>query len=204
MSQIMVEITPAETAKRKFTNPLDPLIRHFAHRMGGSKAKELERFLKFALVGFSGAVIDLTILATLQATILPPVDSQNQPNDFNVALATTCAFITAVISNFIWTRLWVYPDSRTRSVRRQLTQFAIVSVIGWVARTIWVTSMYVSFGNSLTPQLLPLIHQFQADFVATPDAVKRIGSVAAQLVAMVFVMMWNFFANRYWTYNDVD
>lgn len=200
----MVEITPAETTKRKFTNPLDPPIRHIAYRVGGSKAREMERFLKFALVGISGAVIDLTILATLQATILPPVNSQNQPNDFNVALATTCAFIAAVISNFIWTRLWVYPDSRTRSVRRQLTQFAIVSVIGWVARTIWVTSMYVTFGNSLTPHLLPFIHQFQADFVATPDVVKRIGSVAAQLVAMFFVMLWNFFANRYWTYNDVD
>jgi hypothetical protein len=31
-----------------------------------------------------------------------------------------------------------------------------------------------------------------------------LGNNAALAVAVVLVMFWNFFVNRYWTYNDVD
>ncbi|MCK4899424.1 MAG: hypothetical protein KAS38_11630, partial [Anaerolineales bacterium] len=31
-----------------------------------------------------------------------------------------------------------------------------------------------------------------------------IGHNLALAIAVVVVMFWNFFANRYWTYNDVD
>jgi len=37
----------------------------------------------------------------------------------------------------------------------------------------------------------------------TPDNQARIAANMATIVALVVVMFWNFFANRYWTYNDV-
>ncbi|MFW5709407.1 MAG: GtrA family protein, partial [Chloroflexota bacterium] len=209
-------------SKKQFTTPLDRPIIAIAKRFGGDKAKELERFLKFAVVGVTGAVIDLGLLAILQSTMLPAAVSQASPLDysltslpinfeitavplhFNVALATTIAFISAVLSNFIWTTLWVYPDSRSRSMRRQLVQFATVSVIGWSARTLWITTMYVTVGAVVAPLLEPFIQMVQPGFVLTPVTEKSIGSIVAQLVAMVVVMLWNFFANRYWTYNDVS
>jgi putative flippase GtrA len=38
----------------------------------------------------------------------------------------------------------------------------------------------------------------------TPETINQIGTLTAQLMAIGFVMIWNFFANRYWTYNDVE
>ncbi len=186
------------TSTRRFRNPLGILILYLANRFGGSNAKELERFLKFAVVGVSGAVVDFGILIGLQATVLPP------ENDTNVAIATSLAFFVAVVSNFIWTRLWVYPDSRSRSGWLQLAQFTLISVIGGVARTAWITWSYDEIGHFLTPALLPLIHLIKPEFVTSATTEEQIGSIVAQLIGMAVVMLWNFFANRYWTYSDVD
>jgi putative flippase GtrA len=207
---------------RQFRTPLDRPISAIATRIGGGKKSiELERFLRFAVVGVTGAIIDLGVLTILQATILPPAFITPTPLDFNldtlpfnfeitavplsfnVALATTLAFIAAVLSNFTWTTLWVYPESRA-NIRRKLGQFALISVTGWLARTLWITLMYVPIGVLVTPIVEPLIQIIQEDFIANPVTEKRFGSITAQLVAMGFVMLWNFFANRYWTYSDVD
>lgn len=182
-------------------NPLDGPIYAIANRVGGSKAKEVERFLKFAIVGTVGALIDSGTLFLLQATLLPP--TLLNP-DFNVAIAQTIAFIAAILSNYIWNRFWTYPDSRTRSWRRQMGLFAFISVIGWTARTIWITVIHAPLGSALMPILLPEIQIFRPGYVPSPTAEAKLGTMAAWLIGVVVVMVWNFFANRYWTYNDVE
>ena len=122
-------------------NPLDAPIYAIATRFGGAKSKEVERFLKFAVVGTVGAIIDASSLFVLQATILPP--TLKEP-DWNVAIAQTIAFILAILSNYMWNRHWTYPDSRSRSWRRQMLQFAFISFVGWVARTIWITAAHTA------------------------------------------------------------
>ncbi|MDX2160640.1 MAG: GtrA family protein [bacterium] len=180
-------------------NPLDTIILAIASRFG-SKSKEVERFLKFAFVGAVGAVIDFTTLFVLQWTILPPVE----PNKaLRVALASTIAFLAAVISNFIWNRIWTYPDSRSRSIRRQLAQFTLINLIGWVGRTLWVSSAYAWLGALLMPILLPEIQLFRPGYVPSASAEAKLGTLAAWLIGVVFVMIWNFTANRLWTYSDV-
>lgn len=191
-----------EIPPRPFRIPLDPIIEAVARRFGGAKSKELERFLRFAVVGVSGAIIDFGLLFILQASLLPPGTTDN-PNRLNVALATGIAFFTAVISNFFWTTLWVYPDSRSRSRRRQLAQFTLISVIGGVSRTIWITVSFVALGALFMPILLPIYHMFRPDYMPSATAELKLGSIIAQLIGMAVVMLWNFFANRYWTYNDV-
>jgi putative flippase GtrA len=180
-----------------FRNPIDALIVRIAARFG-ERAKEIERFLRFAVVGASGAVIDLGLLYVLQATVIPP------HTEMHVALASGIAFFTAVVSNFTWTRLWVYPDSRSRSMRRQLAMFTFVSVIGGVARLIWMALMAFPIGEMVMPLALPFIQLVRPGYVPTEFAEAKMGSIVAQLIAMVVIMLWNFFANRYWTYNDVD
>lgn len=192
-------MTQSDTLKpRSIRNPLDIPIQYVAQRFGGARSKELERFLKFAVVGSVGAVVDLGLVFVLQATILPP------DNNLLVALATGTAFFAAVVNNFLWTRLWVYPDSRSRSVRRQLVQFAIISVIGGVARTSWVTWAHQGLGEALLPVLLPEIRWFRPGYVPSAHAAAKLGTIAAQMIGMAVIMLWNFFANRYWTYNDVE
>jgi len=205
---------------RWFRNPLNPPIHYLAQKYGGSKWKEVERFLRFACVGVLGAILDIGTLTILQATILPPARNLVSPLvamagyepdlplaqalDANVALATTVAFVIAVLNNFVWTALWVYPDSRSRSVRRQLFQFAFISVVGWAGRTLWITLSYQFVGRILTPVVIPILHVVQPTFEMTIVTRNRFGTLVAQLIAMAVVMLWNFFANRYWTFNDVD
>lgn len=225
MAQSTLEIIENEDSSQKvrgLKTPLDGFIQRIGKRYGGNKSKELERFIKFAIVGITGAVVDLGILTILQMTVLPPAAYLALPIDFNlinlpidfnvsatpldvnVALATTIGFVSAVISNFIWTTLWVYPESRGGGIRRQLMQFVFISVIGWLARTLWITLTYVAIGALIAPILEPIIQLFQPAYEVNSVSEKGLGSIVAQLIAMVFVMLWNFFANRYWTFNDVD
>jgi len=190
--------TPDNTQNQITTGihtPLDGLIRAVARRFG-ARSKEMEEFFRFAVVGVSGAVIDLGLVYLLQWTILPPT------TEIAAGIASVIASTCAVISNFIWTRYWVYPDSRSRSLREQLVMFVGISVIGLLFRFIWITVAAFPIGASLLPIALPFIQIFRPGYIPGPYAANKFGSLVAQMGAMVIVMFWNFFANRRWTYND--
>ena len=178
-------------------NPLDRAIVALASR-SGERAREVERFLRFSVVGVIGAVVDLGTLTLLQATLLPPT------SDFRVQLATGTGFIVAVLNNFLWNRYWTYPDSRSRSVRRQLAQFTLVNAVGLVVRTILISVTYASLGNLLLPAALPFIRFWRPGYEPSYTAEAKVGTTAAWVIAVIVVMLWNFFVNRYWTYSDVD
>lgn len=182
-------------------SPIDAPIAAIAQRVGGQRSKEVERFLKFAIVGAIGAVIDSMTLFILQATVLAPVE----PNkDLKVAIASTIAFFAAVTSNFIWNRYWTYPDSRSRSMRRQMAQFTFINLVGWLGRTLWISTAYGWLGATLMPILLPEIQMIRPGYTPSHSAEAKLGTMAAWLIGVCVVMVWNFLANRYWTYNDVD
>lgn len=200
MSQFATSDIAAEGKRRAVTTPLDRFIIAIARRIGGRKGKEVERFIKFAFIGVLGFLIDFGVLFLLQSSVLPPVDHLNQRLPVNVAIATTISFVLAVTSNYTWNRLWTYPDSRSYSIRRQLTQFAIVSVIGWIARTVWITVTYVSFGALSTSLIRFFVSAYQPGLLDE----HKLGTMAAQFIGVMVVMLWNFGANRLWTFNDVD
>ncbi len=81
--------------------------------------REVERFIKFAMVGALGTVIDLSLLNILHGWI-----------GWHLLVANSISFTAAVISNFTWNRLWTFPETRERPFAPQLAQFATVSVIG--------------------------------------------------------------------------
>jgi putative flippase GtrA len=147
------------------------------------QTKETGRFFRFAIVGSIGAVIDLGTLHLLADNgILPAVWAQ------------AVSFLCAVFSNFMWNRFWTYPDSRSKAMSKQIIQFIVVSLIGLGIRTPifdWLNKLFIK----LAPGILPKI------FFLTPAEVSLTIALAA---VIVIVMIWNFFANRYWTYNDVS
>lgn len=175
----------------------DRAIVRIAARSGSSKAREIERFLRFATVGILGAIIDFGVLNLLQTTVLTP----SEPDvSLKVASATGIAFVSAVSSNFVWNRYWTYPDSRTRSIRRQWLQFFVVSLAGLLFRLTWVRLLFSPLGTLGVDILKALgVVESMAD-----TATKRLGTNFAQFFAVWIVMVWNFFVNRYWTYNDVE
>jgi putative flippase GtrA len=83
------------------------------------RPREVVRFLKFAAVGASGMVVDLTVLNIMYKVF-----------GLSLLAANTISFSTAVLSNFTWNRLWTFPESRQRPLLPQLGQFALVNVVG--------------------------------------------------------------------------
>jgi putative flippase GtrA len=197
----MSQTSVMKSVGSSFRRPIDGAIVNISARFG-DKSREVERFLRFALVGIIGAIIDSGTLFLLQATILPP--TLQEPIDYNVAIAQTIAFVAAILSNFTWNRLWTYPDSRSRSMRRQLALFVFISLIGWVGRTIWITTAHQAVGQFMMPILLPEIQIFRPGYVPSAVAISKLGTMVTWLVGVIVVMIWNFIANRLWTYNDVE
>jgi putative flippase GtrA len=145
--------------------------------------RERERFIKFAVVGTIGAVVDFGT-ANLLVYVF----------HFPLVWAGTVSFICAIISNFIWNRFWTYPDSRSKSPWKQFVQFVVVSVMG-----LGIRIPILKFGEPLMQTFfdaLPFeIPLFSPDFLAKNVTLA---------IAVIIVMFWNFFVNRYWTYNDVE
>ena len=148
---------------------------------------ELTRFLKFGVVGTFGAVVDFGTFNVLSGSLSWPA-----------VPASVCSFLAAVTSNFIWNRYWTYPDSRTKSVRRQAGQFALVSVVGLAIRTPLFASL-IGPGTSLASFLL----QTRLGSITNVTAA-ALGSNLALAAAVIVVLFWNFLANRLWTYADID
>lgn len=148
--------------------------------------------MRFLIVGAIGACVDFGTLNLLQLTLFHPYG----PNEsLNVKFATGFAFVAAVISNFVWNRYWTYPDSRSRPLGVQLVQFFVINSIGLGFRLVFVASTYALFGEAA--------HELLGDARLHGKAINQLGTNIAQALSMVIVLLWNFFANRYWTYGDV-
>lgn len=144
----------------------------------GMNSKEAERFLKFAVVGTIGFMVDFGLLYILKEFVgLPTI------------IANTLSFCAAVVSNFTLNRYWTYPDSRSKKLSAQLIQFTLVSLIGLFINDIIVVLLEHPFQSLL-----------DTGFTFLPIA----GYIPAKIVATVVVLFWNFFINRRWTYNDVQ
>lgn len=147
-----------------------------------TQSLERTRFFKFITVGAIGAVVDFGIMNLFSKLFNMPL-----------TVAGTISFICAIVSNFLWNRFWTYPDSRSRSVARQLIMFFIVNVAGLAIR--------LPILNFLESPIQRLFESLALPISLTPEF---LGKNFTLMVAVTIVMLWNFFVNRYWTYNDVD
>ncbi len=145
-------------------------------------ASERRRFLRFAVVGTLGAAVDFGVFNALRAfTPLSPV------------VCSVISFTAAVTHNFIWNRYWTYPESRSKPLWRQGLQFFALNAIGAAIRTplfAWWRGPLVAWVTRWNPPL--------------PLSPQTLGENLALALVMVVILFWNFFSNRYLTYNDVD
>jgi len=141
--------------------------------------QERTRFMKFSVVGAIGAGIDFGVMNAL-----------SQGLHLSLVLAGTISFLCAVTSNFIWNRFWTYPDSRSRPILQQWLMFLAVNVVG--------VGIRIPLLRFLEQPILRLLLPFFSAVMAS-----LLAKNLTLAVAIGIVMLWNFFANRYWTYNDV-
>ena len=106
-------------------------------------------------------------------------------------VAKTISFSLALTSNFFWNRYWIYPESRSKSVRVQAVQFTVVNLIG--------LALNLLIFGSVSSALIPTFQNYYGAQIGL-----ILGTNAGQVAAVAVVLFWNFFANRYWTYGDVE
>lgn len=155
--------------------------------------KEFKRFSKFLVVGVTGFVVDFGIFnLLLRALNFPPV------------LAQAISFTLAAINNFTWNRYWTYPDSRSKPILRQFGMFFVLSVIGLLIRT----PIFALFSGPM----VALVETMQSGVFAglinfvtgtLHISIEQLGLNLALAIAVLVVLFWNFFSNRFITYSDV-
>ncbi len=133
--------------------------------------KEIIRFFRFATVGAIGMVVDLSILNALVKLAGWPL-----------LYANSVSFSAAVLNNFTWNRLWTFPESRSRPIRTQLPQFALVNILGLLINNLVLLAVY-----HLIRSWIPDPWNYNL----------------AKVLAIGVVLFWNFGANRLWTYRGL-
>ena len=134
---------------------------------------EVKRFVKFAITGFSGLIIDFVALNILAHVL-------NVPEPIAVAIA----FVIAATNNYIWNRLWVYPESRNEKKRKQMPVFLAVNATGLFINELVLFLFYAPISALVVSTVIGL------------NITKALGAV--------IVMIWNFFVNRFVTFRNVN
>lgn len=156
--------------------------------------REVNRFLKFSVVGGMGAVVDFGSF-NLLANVLGVAS----------IVASIISFSAAVTSNFLWNRYWTYPDSRSKPVSQQVIQFTTVNLVGLVIRTpifAFSEEPLILFSENIIPAAQSILPKSVATLGFLNATV--LGRNLALALAVVVVLFWNFFINRIWTYSDAE
>jgi len=143
--------------------------------------KERQRFLKFTFVGLTGTIVDFGLLNLLRIVFKLPL-----------VWAQGISFTVAVINNFLWNRFWTYPESRDKGASWQLMQFFIINIIGITIRT-----PLISWLDGL---ILNLLNKVKVDVSIENYVISQNLALAVSISA---IMLWNYFANRYWTFKNI-
>jgi len=97
---------------------------------------------------------------------------------FNLYVANTISFTAAVCNNFLWNSLWTFRGAYSGRKRRRFLPFVLVSIMGL----------------GINQTILFVFHEY------TGLEAYQYGYLVAKAMATVVVMLWNFLANKFWTF----
>ena len=133
------------------------------------------QFIKFAVVGVSNTAVDWIVYYLLINFVFLEISQK--------PIAKLISFLVAVINSYIWNTIWTFREEYQKTVSGKgniikkrgiiFMRFVVVSLFGWGIN-------YLAF--KLTISRIP-----------TPD-------IIALIVASGAAIIWNFFANKFWTY----
>jgi dolichol-phosphate mannosyltransferase len=129
------------------------------------------RFVKFGLVGASGAVVNLTVVYLGQEWLFRSVT----PDRLRLNVALALAIFCATINNFTWNRAWTWNDRRALIDRALPLQFGQYAIACWIG-----IALQVVLSNLLVAHFHYLI---------------------ANAIAIVVASLFNFVGNDLWTFD---
>jgi putative flippase GtrA len=135
----------------------------------------VRQFVKFCIIGFSSMIIDVGIAKYLTYSV-----------HLNWIVAQVISFSLAVTNGFIWNSAWTFRGLGSGSRRSMYGKFVLVNVVGLILNLGIMKGCFLVFTGRLINQ-------------GTPDPFHW--NIAKGL-AIIVVAMWNFLANKKWTFAD--
>lgn len=132
------------------------------------------QFVKFAVVGVSNTAVDWVVYYGLSRLVFTTDDQKS--------LAKLISFVVAVLNSYLWNTIWTFRSEYQKSVGKSsalgqkskiFVRFIVASLIGWGINY--------------------LVFRYVLGILPKPDVVALVFASGAAVV-------WNFFANKLWTY----
>jgi putative flippase GtrA len=145
----------------------------------------LLQFIQFCMVGAVSTVLNLTIFNLLMAQGL------------GVNLSHVCAFSLAVTNGFMINRAWTFRRARSHKAERQYMMFIAVNLVGLCLS--WAIMRLVGYWllkSGMATTTVQLFHEWTGK---TP-VLERWAYSLGELTATPICAVWNFSANRLWTF----
>jgi putative flippase GtrA len=149
----------------------------------------LIQFVQFCLVGALSTALNEALFNLFWAVGLS--------RDWSFVLA----FSLAVTNGFFLNRAWTFRRFRAHKMQRQYVMFFVVNLVGlglsWVVMSLvggWL--LRIDWAAALAPQIQRLIHR--------PVAPERLAYSMGLLVATLPCAVWNFSANKLWTFQGTQ
>ncbi len=133
-------------------------------------------FLKYVVVGVIGTLLDVGLF-----TLLIAQTSLGNTWTGHIT-AATLSFLVAVINNYVLNSLWTFQSKKTTD-KKQFSKFFLVSCLGWL--------LNVTFLSLFSWAIAILI-----------GSLPPLASAVAKICASGVVLIYNFIANRFWTFRE--
>lgn len=156
--------------------------------MAKQKGEGLIQFIKFGLVGVSNTAVDWIVYYIVAGYIITTVSAK--------PTVKAISFLIAVLNSYLWNTIWTFKKEYKESVKASdsakrtiFFRFFIVSLIGWGVNYLVFRYMLNNFNFSDLAVF--------GKSISTQDLYPLIGASAAAII-------WNFFANKLWTYKKAS
>jgi len=157
------------------------------------------RFIKFAMVGATGVVVNLGFLALFRSI------------GVHINASSALAIELSVISNFLINHAWTFRDRRgPAGLLRQAGRFHLVSLVGVIVQFSVFVAMNVVWLFTVLDDAARLAYLSAADtwferwiwhpLAAPPDTGWL--AYASQLIGIGCGMVWYYLLNFYWTWSE--
>lgn len=150
-----------------------------ATRAGLIQRPGVQQFIKFCAIGFTSAIIDIAISYTL-------VYKFGFDDKFprNTTVAKAISFLFGVTNGFIWNSRWTFQGMGSGRRHEMYIKFMLVNTVGLILNILLFKSVILLFTGKFINQ-------------GKPD---RLHFAIATVTAIMFVAVWNFLANKKWTF----
>jgi putative flippase GtrA len=133
----------------------------------------VRQFVKFCIIGFTSMILDVGISYGLTYGI-----------HWNWKWARILSFGVAVTNGFIWNSLWTFRGLGSGGKHQQYAKFVAVNIVGLLLNLAIMKAVFLVVTGRLINQ-------------GNPDPFHW---KIAMALAVVCVSLWNFFANKHYTF----